>query len=365
MPSLTFTPPHWLYWAVLLLFPLVAQYMVMREKKRGISHGPSLGVAYLFLICSGFAGLHRFYLRSRLGYVFIPVFLAILFVNSQISDSREDVSRTRAAVESSHSAVTRAKNQNVADLSQVEAELARSEAEFKVAQEELAQRRRHSQWLAILMGLMLLGDAILLPRLTRRRREAERGAASTATTIPPIEFHEIGTGQDPARNLHTRVTDAVEWVNIKVGEFVAYWAVIAVFAYFYEVIARYAFNSPTNWVHESMFLMFGMQYMLCGAYAYYEDQHVRVDVLYTRFSVRGKALADIVTSLFFFIFTITLMWTAWRFASDAVSMNEHSFTEWGVQYWPVKLAMPIGAALIVLQGAVKLIKDILIVTRGA
>jgi TRAP-type mannitol/chloroaromatic compound transport system permease small subunit len=44
-------------------------------------------------------------------------------------------------------------------------------------------------------------------------------------------------------------------------------------------------------------------------------------------------------------------------------MNEHSFTEWGIQYWPVKLAMPLGAALIVLQGLSKLIKDILIVTR--
>ena len=46
----------------------------------------------------------------------------------------------------------------------------------------------------------------------------------------------------------------------------AYWAVIFVFVYYYEVIARYVFNSPTNWVHESMFLMFGMQYILAGAY---------------------------------------------------------------------------------------------------
>ena len=40
------------------------------------------------------------------------------------------------------------------------------------------------------------------------------------------------------------------------------------FGYYYEVIARFVFNSPTNWVHESMFLMYGMQYMLAGAYAY-------------------------------------------------------------------------------------------------
>jgi TRAP-type mannitol/chloroaromatic compound transport system permease small subunit len=127
------------------------------------------------------------------------------------------------------------------------------------------------------------------------------------------------------------------------------------------VIARYVFNSPTNWVHESMFLMFGMQYMICGAYAYREDQHVRVDVFYAKFSERGKAIADIVTSLFFFIFTITMLWTGWRFALDAINNGEHSFTEWGVQYWPVKLMLPLGALLIALQGLSKLIKDVLVV----
>jgi TRAP-type mannitol/chloroaromatic compound transport system permease small subunit len=46
-----------------------------------------------------------------------------------------------------------------------------------------------------------------------------------------------------------------------------------------------------------------------------------------------------------------------------VNNAETSFTEWGVQYWPVKLTMPIGAALIVLQGVSKLIKDVILVMR--
>jgi TRAP-type mannitol/chloroaromatic compound transport system permease small subunit len=129
------------------------------------------------------------------------------------------------------------------------------------------------------------------------------------------------------------------------------------------VVARFVFNSPTNWVHESMFLMYGMQYMISGAYAYREDQHVRVDVVYVHLSERGKAIADIVSSVFFFIFTATMLWTGWRFAADAVHNMETSFTEWGVQYWPVKLSIPIGAALIILQGVSKLLKDIMLVRR--
>jgi TRAP-type mannitol/chloroaromatic compound transport system permease small subunit len=114
-----------------------------------------------------------------------------------------------------------------------------------------------------------------------------------------------------------------------------------------------------------MFLMYGMQYMLAGAYAYKEDQHVRVDVIYVKFSPRGKAIADIITSFFFFVFIGTMLWTGYRFAADAVNLNEVSFTEWGVQYWVVKLSIPIGAGLLLLQGIAKLIKDIVFLSNGA
>jgi TRAP-type mannitol/chloroaromatic compound transport system permease small subunit len=58
-----------------------------------------------------------------------------------------------------------------------------------------------------------------------------------------------------------------------------------------------------------------------------------------------------------------MLWTGWRFAADAVQNAETSFTEWGVQYWPVKLSIPIGAALIILQGVSKLLKDITLLRR--
>ena len=219
-------------------------------------------------------------------------------------------------------------------------------------------------WIAVVVAAMLLVDAVLLPGLVRRRRAnaAAAGYAADPVTHEP-EVPPQGTAEDPTIRMRTPFTDWIDRINAKAGEYVAYWGVLAVFAYYYEVLARFVFNSPTNWVHESMFLMFGMQYMISGAYAYREDQHVRVDVFYSKFSRRGKAIADIISSLFFFIFTITLLWTGWRFAADAVANGESSFTEWGIQYWPVKLTMPIGAALIILQGVSKLIKDILILTR--
>ena len=92
MPSLPFVLPHWLYWGTLILFPLIAWYLVARQQRRGVPRGPSLFIAYLFWLTAGMLGLHRFYLKNAWGFLFIPVFLSILYVNDQIRDAREDVS---------------------------------------------------------------------------------------------------------------------------------------------------------------------------------------------------------------------------------------------------------------------------------
>src|SRR5215471_2552026 len=366
MPSLGFVLPHWLYWAGLVVFPLIAMAMVVRQRRNPPDRRPTLFIAYLFWLLSGFMGIHRFYVRSAWGFVFIPVFLAILYCNSQIREVRDDESRTFAAFEQAQVAVERAKPRQGAEvtpeakgeLERAETDLRAREAEYQVAKGVRDQWKKLASIGAIVLGLMLLVDGVLLPGLVRKRRALELAQSTRETVAPDAStlVHEGGVGEDPTLTVHSKFTDIIDGFNTKVGHYVAYWAVIAVFAYYYEVLARFVFNSPTNWVHESMFLMFGMQYILSGAFAYCEDQHVRVDVIYAQFSVRGKAIADIITSVFFFIFTVTMLWTTTRFAMDAISVGEHSFTEWGIQYWPVKLTMPIGAALIVLQGISKLIK---------
>jgi TRAP-type mannitol/chloroaromatic compound transport system permease small subunit len=376
MPTLNFILPHWMYWGGLFVFPLVAMYLVARQKRRGPPREPILFNAYLFWLCSGFAGIHRFYLKSWWGFAFIPLFLAVIYCNSEVRDAREDVSRTFAALEAAQNDLQQAKPHDAATVTDEErqaferaqADVKKTEPAYKAAKDYSDHWFNLARGFGAALAVLLAIDALLMPRLVRtlhaRGDAAAPAVAATSPELaPPPEVHTQGTAEDPTINLHTRVTDAIEWVNVKAGEYVAYWAVISVFVYYYEVVARFVFNSPTNWVHESMFLMYGMQYMISGAYAYREDQHVRVDVLYVKFSNRGKAIADIISSVFFFIFTITLLWTGTRFAMDAVNNAETSFTEWGIQYWPVKLSIPIGAALIVLQGISKLIKDVLLVVR--
>lgn len=358
MPSISFVLPHWLYWSGLIFFPLIAAWLTRRQMKNPPDGRPTLVIGYLFWALAGYLGIHRFYLRSAWGLVFIPVFLGIIYCNDNVHEAREPLSRTSAAVESTELSLQQAEE---ADKPKLAAELEQKKKELAAAKAE------HDHWTTVTrvvagaLAVMLLVDAALLPGLIRRRREYELNQPKQVIELPPDEVHEGGVGQAASLAVHTRFTNMIDGFNTRIAEFVAWWAVISVFVYYYEVMARYIFNSPTNWVHESMFLMFGMQYMLCGAFAYKEDQHVRVDVFYAQLSKRGKAIADIVTSVFFFIFVITMLVTGWRFAADAINVGEHSFTEWGVQYWPVKLMIPVGALLLTLQGISKLLKDILIV----
>ncbi|MGQ9369998.1 TRAP transporter small permease subunit [Azospirillum sp. ST 5-10] len=169
-----------------------------------------------------------------------------------------------------------------------------------------------------------------------------------------------------------RFTRAVDALSQFTGVFVAYWTVIAVLVYFFEVVSRYFLRMPTNWAHESMFLMFGMQYLLAGAYAYLHDAHVRVDLFYAKASPRGQAAIDIVTHFFFLVFALAFIWTAWTFFASAMDQNrwpwasgyadEVSFTEWAVAYWPVKFTLVLGGVLLLLQGLARLVKDIQVFT---
>ncbi|UCE88708.1 MAG: TRAP transporter small permease subunit, partial [Pseudomonadota bacterium] len=65
-----------------------------------------------------------------------------------------------------------------------------------------------------------------------------------------------------------------------------------------------------------------------------------------------------ITSVFFFIFVFALLITGWIFFRDAFEQGEVSFTEWGIQYYPIKFALPAGALLLILQGLAQLLNDI-------
>ena len=435
MPGLSFTLPHWLYWVGLIVFPLIAMALAKRPKVVHKKYSSALG--YMILVTGGMLGLHRFYVKSMWGLVFIPVFIVILYANGQQQTARTEVSNfaneervAMRVIEREEERVSEAR----ADIESLRADLAeaeegsfqqraaerrveRAERTIEQGQERLDQanadmaalrepleaaRAERVFWdttvgrnaLYVLLALMAI-DAVLMPWLIRR---ANANLPEEVETENDRKLREAGIGVMEEDSRY--VKNWIDRICLFCGEFTAYWAVIAVFVYYFEVISRYVFGSPTNWAHEAMYLMFGMQYLIAGSYAMLTEQHVRVDIFYAPLPAKKKAWVDILTSVFFFIFAGTLLVTSWIFAMDAIAVpsgnglisqwargeiptgemlanwnlgqwtdsnirwGEISFNEWEVPLWPMKWVMVIGAVLLVLQGVSKLMKDIQIAMRG-
>jgi TRAP-type mannitol/chloroaromatic compound transport system permease small subunit len=366
MPELEFVLPHWLYWSGLVIFPLVALFIFRSSAKKEAKKVLSLPLAYFMLLVGGFIGIHRLYLKSRWAIIFIALFATTLMLNIEVRQARDEISGTKNSIRLAEFKLVRAEkalknNRRGAEqkIEQAQAQLAQAKTEFSASEENSAYWDIVVNIIGGAILFLLLVDALLLPKLVQQREALERG--------PPEEgFHCPSTEAEYDDRLEPFVfTRIISRINGLAGEFVAYWSVIAVFVYYYEVIARYVFNSPTNWAHEGMFLMFGMQYLLAGGFVLRENAHVRVDVLYLHLSNRGKAIVDLFTSIFFFIFMFTLLLTGWIFFHDSYEVQEVSFTEWGIQYWPIKFALPLGAVMLLLQGLAQLIKDVAIVFNPA
>lgn len=362
MPELSFVLPHWLYWSGLVLFPIITMLLYRRVKDKQAAQPLSLSLGYLLLVVGGFLGIHRLYLKSKWVLAFVALFISILVINVEVREARNEMSGAnnkmllgKYKVERAEKALKKGKKNAQQKLEQAQQLLIEAESGLVKAKESQAVWDQVSQGLGLMVILLLLIDAVLLPKLVRQRNETESIPSNDGFHCPVVE-QEHEDSHEPF--LFNRV---VSHLNGLAGEFVAYWSLIAVVVYYYEVMARYMFNSPTNWAHEGMFLMFGMQYLIAGGFVLREGAHVRVDVLYTYLPKRGKAVIDLLTSVFFFIFMITLMWSGWTFFMDSYNVSEVSFTEWGIQYWPIKFALPLGAVLLLLQGLAQLVKDAVVV----
>ena len=362
MPEINFVLPHWLYWSGLIIFPLIAM-IIFRQTKPDITRNAlSLPLAYFLLFTGGFIGVHRLYLKSAWTILFIVLFSCVLLVNSEVREAREAFSAAKNDINLAELKIQRAEHAIKKGRRNAEQKLAKAKQQLQDRKPAMIAAQKNSDdWdsksniLGGIILLLLIFDVIRLPRLVRQQNSIEKPPPDASFLCPAVEA-EHDDSREP--NKYTKITSHI---NGLAGEFVAYWSVIAVFVYYYEVIARYVFNSPTNWAHEGMFLMFGMQYLIAGGFVLREGGHVRVDVLYNHMSKRWKALSDVFTSLFFFIFMFALLVTGWTFFKDSYSVNEVSFTEWAIQYWPIKFALPLGAALLIFQGIAQLIKDIAVV----
>jgi TRAP-type mannitol/chloroaromatic compound transport system permease small subunit len=162
-------------------------------------------------------------------------------------------------------------------------------------------------------------------------------------------------------NKQNAFLEIIDRVNDWLGRILAFGILPIFVLVFGEVIWRYFLKSPTVWANELTQLIFGAYALLCGGYILRWKGHINVDILYSRFSTKGKAIVDIATSVLFFLFCGMILLFGGSLAWESLESLEHSQSAWNPPIYPVKLMLPVGAALILLQGIAKLIRDILTV----
>lgn len=126
-----------------------------------------------------------------------------------------------------------------------------------------------------------------------------------------------------------------------------------------NAVIRKAFNYSSNAFLEVQWYLFAASFLLAAGYTLLNNEHVRIDVVVSRFSKRIQTWIDIFGFIFFLMpMCITVLYLGVPFFLQGYHSNEMSSNAGGLILWPVYLLMPVGFALLMLQGVSELIKRI-------
>lgn len=156
-----------------------------------------------------------------------------------------------------------------------------------------------------------------------------------------------------------QLAHAIDRLNEWAGRIAVWLVLLACLICAAAAFARYAFNVGSNAWLEIQWYMFAGMVMLGAAYTLKVNEHVRVDVLYGSLSPRNKAKLDLAGLVVFLMPAMLLLaWLSWPFFVSSFAESEMSANPGGLIRWPVKLMLPLGFALVALQGVAEIIKRV-------
>lgn len=151
----------------------------------------------------------------------------------------------------------------------------------------------------------------------------------------------------------------IDSISERVGTLSALLYLIVFAVTIFDVVMRYLFDSPTIWGLELVIALAGIHYMLGGAQAIKNDAHVRIDVIYARLPERVQRIMDIFAAVLATIFLAVVLYYGWEQALPSLQRGETSGAGWN-SHAPMymKLAIPLGAALMLLQSLMQLVRAV-------
>jgi TRAP-type mannitol/chloroaromatic compound transport system permease small subunit len=183
----------------------------------------------------------------------------------------------------------------------------------------------------------------------------------TRRPVPPEAKPNMTARQMPALiRFYVRWVDAV---NRVVGNVVMYLALVMMALLLFASVTRYVFNVPFIWIIEMSQFLMAAYYLLGGGYSMQLDAHVRMDVLYERWTPRTRAWVDTVTAFFLIFYLVFLLRGGFASSLYSLKYDQRNYSAWAPPMAPIKIIMTVGIALMLLQAFSMLFKDIARATR--
>ncbi len=150
----------------------------------------------------------------------------------------------------------------------------------------------------------------------------------------------------------------IDALNERVGRVVLWLVLVATLVSAGNALARYLLGESSNAWLEIQWYLFGAIFLLGAGYTLKHNGHVRIDIFYNRLPPRGQAWVDLLGGVLFLLpMAVLLAWLAWPMFLEAWTSGEMSPDAGGLLRWPVKLLLPLGFALLALQGLSEVIKQ--------
>ncbi|WP_322996307.1 TRAP transporter small permease subunit [Castellaniella sp.] len=150
----------------------------------------------------------------------------------------------------------------------------------------------------------------------------------------------------------------VDRINRVIGRFSMYFVLVMMVGFLYSAFMRMAFDIYFNWMMESAQFLLSAYYLLGGGYSMQIHAHVRMDLLYSRWSARTRACVDMVTIWLVVVFLVFLLLGGISSSEYALVNDQRNYTAWAPPMAPIKIIMTFGIFMMLLQTLATFFRDL-------
>ena len=150
----------------------------------------------------------------------------------------------------------------------------------------------------------------------------------------------------------------IDYISEKTGRATMYLVFVMMFILILSFVTRNIINIPLIWIIEMAQFVMTAYYLLGGGYSMLTDDHVRMDLIYSKLKDRTKAILDSITSVFLITYIVILLIGSISSLTYTIETNQRLFTAWAPYVWPIKSIMTFGILLMLFQSIAIFFKDL-------